>query len=202
MTEPLARTRRHLPTEIPENRVSGFFYSDARIAWPWTIMRLYGGWAWLRAGGENLSNPAWTAWEGRGAGAALGGSVAGALKQVGGAHPNVQGWYGTFPRGLVRHHLAIFSRVAAYGETAVGVVRILGGFTRIAAFRGCRMNVDDLLVDAVRVHRFLFMLGLFLVLAWRLAGRCGGDRWILAEAGTPRQPGPVFEHRHVPQRAG
>jgi len=53
-------TIQHLPTEIPENKVSRFLFADTRLAWVWLAVRLYVGWGWLNAGWEKLHNPALT----------------------------------------------------------------------------------------------------------------------------------------------
>ena len=168
------------------------------MAWVWLAVRLYVGWGWLHAGWEKLHNPVWA---GAKAGTALGGFVAGALKKAGGAHPDVQGWYAAFLQGFVQHHLTLFSYVVSYGETLVGVALILGVVTGIAAFFGCFMNMNYLLAGTVSVNPVWFVLALFLILAWRVGGWYGADRWILAELGTPWEPGAAFHHR-PPQNAG
>lgn len=185
-------TTKHLPTEIPENKVSRFLFADTRMAWAWLAIRLYVGWGWLNAGWEKLHNPAWT---GAQAGAGLGGFIAGAIKKAGGAHPDVQGWYAAFLQGFVQHHLALFSYMVSYGETLVGVALILGVVTGIAAFFGCFMNMNYLLAGTVSVNPVWFLLALLLILAWRVAGWYGADRWILTEIGTPWDPGLAFRHK-------
>ena len=185
------RTTRHLPTEIPENKLSRLVFADTRVAWFWLAVRVYVGWGWLNAGWEKLTSPAWT---GNKAGTALGGFLAGALKKAGGAHPDVQGWYAAFLKAFVMHHLHAFSYMVACGETLVGVALILGAVTGIAAFFGCVMNMNYLLAGAVSVNPVWFVLGLFLILAWRVAGWYGADRWILTGLGTPWEPGAVFRH--------
>lgn len=190
------RTTTHLPTEIPENKVSRFVFADTRMAWFWLALRLYVGWGWLHAGWEKLHNPAWT---GAKAGAGLGGFIAGALKKTTGANPDVRWWYGGFLKAIVQHHVVLFSFMVSYGETLVGVALILGVVTGIAAFFGCFMNMNYLLAGTVSVNPFWLGLTLFLILAWRVAGWYGADRWILTELGTPWKPGPVF-HEQAPQR--
>jgi len=188
------RTVHHLPTEIPENRLSRLLFADTRLAWFWLLVRLYVGWGWLHAGWEKLHNPAWA---GAKAGTALGGFVAGALKKTAGANPDVQGWYAAFLKAVVLHHLVIFSYTVSLGETLVGVALILGVVTGIAAFFGCFMNMNYLLAGTVSVNPIWFVLALFLILAWRVAGWYGADRWILTELGTPWDPGIVFNRtRH------
>lgn len=161
------------------------------MAWFWLLVRLYVGWQWVSAGWEKITSPAWT---GAKAGIGLSGFLAGSLKQTAGAHPNVQGWYATFLKNFVLPHAHVFSYVVAFGETAVGVALILGVVTGIAAFFGCFMNMNYMLAGAVSTNPILLVLALFLVLAWRIAGWYGADRWILPALGTPWQPGRAFLH--------
>jgi thiosulfate dehydrogenase (quinone) large subunit len=39
------------------------------------------------------------------------------------------------------------------------------------------------------------IISLFLILAWRVAGWYGLDRFVLAKLGTPWQPGTVFRRK-------
>ncbi len=188
----MAAATRHLPTEIPEPKLSRLLFADTRLGLLWLVVRLYVGWQWIQAGAEKLGNPAWVGGQ---AGTGLAGFLGGALKKATGAHPDVQGWYAAFLRDFVMHHTVVFSYMVAFGEAAVGVALILGAVTGVAAFFGCFMNMNYLLAGAVSINPVLFVLGLFLVLAWRVAGWYGADRWILPNLGTPWQPGGVFQHR-------
>lgn len=178
--------------EFEEPRIARWFFSRSESAWIWLLIRLYVGYQWLLAGWEKLHSPAWT---GAQAGTALNAFVAGALKQVGGAHPNVQGWYGDFLRAVVLPHAAAFGYMVAFGETIVGLALILGLLTGIAAFFGSFMNVNYLLAGAVSTNPVLFVLATFLVLAWRVSGWWGVDRWLLPTLGTPWHPGRAWHSR-------
>jgi thiosulfate dehydrogenase [quinone] large subunit len=57
--------------------------------------------------------------------------------------------------------------------------------TGIAAFFGVFMNLNYLLAGTVSVNPVLGFLGIFLVLAWRVAGYYGVDRYLLPLLGTP-----------------
>ena len=59
---------------VPENPVSRFLFSDTRSAFIWLIIRLYVGYAWLKAGWGKLNTDAWT---GEQAGTALQGFING-----------------------------------------------------------------------------------------------------------------------------
>jgi len=197
MADTTSRVTRHLPTEIPEPRIARFAFSDTRIAWLWLIVRVYVGYLWIKAAADKLGASAWT---GAKAGTGLAGFLGGALKQTGGSNPAVQGWYADFLKGFVMHHVVVFSYMVAFGELAVGVALILGVVSGVSAFFGCFMNMNYMLAGSTSVNPVMFVLGLFLVLAWRVAGWYGADRFILPSLGTPWQPGPAFR-RGKPQIA-
>ena len=50
---------------------------------------------------------------------------------------------------------------------------------------GTLMNANYLLAGTVSTNPLLFILGTWLVLAWRVAGYYGGDRYLLPLLGTP-----------------
>jgi thiosulfate dehydrogenase [quinone] large subunit len=75
--------------------------------------------------------------------------------------------------------------VVTFGEILVGLGLIFGVLTGIAAFFGVFMNMNFLLAGAVSINPIIGGLALFLVLAWRIAGYYGGDRYLLPLLGTP-----------------
>lgn len=174
---------------IQEPPLSKFLFSDTSMAWFWLIVRIYVGWAWLEAGWEKVTNAAWV---GNGAGSALSGFLKGALAKTSGAHPDVQGWYATFLKDVVLAHASTWSYIVAYGELVVGVALITGLFVGIAAFFGLFMNLNYLLAGTVSTNPILFTLSIGLVLAWKIAGYVGLDRYVLPYLGTPWQPGKAF----------
>ncbi len=179
-------------TRLEEPPISRALFSDVRWAWIWLILRLYVGYEWLMAGWGKLFNPAWT---GSKAGAAISGFTQGALAKTAGEHPDVQGFYAWFLQNLVQPYPVFWSYLVVLGEILVGVGLILGIFTGIAAFFGAFMNLNYLLAGTVSVNPVLFIISLFLILAWRTAGWWGLDRWILPVLGTPWRPGLVFAER-------
>jgi thiosulfate dehydrogenase [quinone] large subunit len=177
-------------THVEEPPVARALFGSVRWAWLWLILRVYAGYEWLHAGYGKITNPAWT---GSSAGTALSGFVNGALQKTGGAHPDVQGWYAWFLQHLVLPNVTTWSYVVAFGELLVGVALILGLFTGIAAFFGSFMNMNYLLAGTVSSNPILLIVAMFIVLAWRIAGWWGLDRWALPALGTPWRPGFVFE---------
>lgn len=166
---------------IPENPVSRFLFSDSRSGLIWLVIRLYVGFAWLKAGWGKVRSDAWT---GENAGAAIQGFVNGALakSQEGG---DVTGWYASFMESTVLPNAKVFGFLVAYGELLVGLGLIVGLLTGIAAFFGAFMNVSFLFAGTLSTNPLLFILGTWLVLAWKVAGWYGLDRWMLPKLGTP-----------------
>ena len=183
---------KQMVTQIPEPKLSRVLFADTRFAWIWLIARLYVGWIWLEAGLEKVQNPAWT---GSTAGVAMKGFIMGAIAKASGEHPAVQDWYAGFLNSVVIPNISVFSYLVAYGELLVGIALILGIFTGIAAFFGGFMNMNFLLAGTVSVNPILFLFELFLILAWRVAGWWGLDRYLLPFLGTPWQPGKVFKSK-------
>ena len=185
-------------THIPEPAIARFLFADPRMAWLWLIVRVYVGYQWLVAGVDklfgyniqigtgfgtgNLSN-SWIFTNHLGA--ALQGFAHSGIAQATGAHAAVQGWYAWFLQNVVIPGSGVFSYLVTFGEVLVGLGLILGVLTGIAAFFGVFMNMNFLLAGAVSINPIIGGLALFLVLAWRIAGYWGVDRWLLPLLGTP-----------------
>jgi thiosulfate dehydrogenase [quinone] large subunit len=180
-------------TQVPEPPIARFVFADTHMAWLWLIVRLYVGYEWLSAGWEKLTGyslfgeaqkgGAWV-FSGHDS-AAMTGFVTNALKLSTGAHPAVQGWYAWFLQQLVLPNAAVFSYVITFGEVLVGLGLIIGCLTGVAAFFGVFMNLNFLLAGAVSINPIIGTLALFLILAWRIGGYYGIDRYLLPLLGTP-----------------
>lgn len=166
--------------------IASFLFADTRTAWLWLLLRLYIGWEWLLAGYEKLISPAWF---GEHAGSALTGYLNGSLQKTSGAHPDVAGWYAWFIENLVLPHTVIFSYLVSIGEVLTGIALILGLFTSIAALAGGFMNVNYLFAGTVSINPIMLIVEILLILAWRVAGWCGLDRFALPFFATLWQPG-------------
>ena len=163
-------------THIPEPKLSRLLFVDTRFSLIWLAVRLYVGWIWFQTWLEKVQSPVWT---GTKSGVALTGFVSGALQKTLGLHPDVQGWYAAFLKDFVLPNSSLFSYLVAYGEVLVGIALILGFLTGIAAFFGGFMNMSFLLAGTVSTNPILFLFELLLILAWRVAGWWGIDRFIL-----------------------
>jgi len=178
-------------SEVPEPNVARLLFADTRLAPVWLVVRVYLGYLWFVAGWEKLVEPSGV-WVGSKAGAAVAGFAQGAIQQTGGEHPQVTGWYAAFLKNVVVPNAAAFSYLVTFGEILVGVALILGLFTGIAAFFGGFMNASYIFAGVAGANPLMFILATCLVLAWRVAGYWGLDRWVLPRVGVPGSPGTMF----------
>ena len=152
----------------------------------------------VTAGWGKIQNPAWF---GSSAGSALTGFVNGALQKSTGDHPDVTGWYAGFLQAIILPNATFWSNVVVLGELLVGLGLIFGALTGIAAFFGTVMNANYLFAGTLSSNPLLFILGTWLVLAWRVAGWWGLDRWLLPLIGVPWAPGKLRRPDREPAAA-
>jgi thiosulfate dehydrogenase [quinone] large subunit len=178
------------PTEIPDPPLARFLFADTRSALLWLEVRIFVGYQWITAGWHKITDPAWMS-----TGAALKGYWAGAIAiPAPPAHAAITfDWYRTFLQYLVdTQAYTWFAKLVAVGELLVGVALIVGLFTGIAAFFGGFMNFNFMMAGSASTNPLLFALAVLLVLAWKVAGYIGLDRFVLPALGTPWQTGPFF----------
>lgn len=145
-------------------------FTHPKSGWLWLAVRLYLGNIWLSAGYHKLMNPAWV---GSDAGAGITGFVAGALAKTAGAHPDVTFWYAWFLEHCVLTAPAFWGHVITYGEIAVGLGLIFGVLTTVATAGGLLMNFNFLLAGTVSINPIMVLLGVPLLLAYRVSGNIG-----------------------------
>jgi thiosulfate dehydrogenase (quinone) large subunit len=187
-----ANTTLNRGSEIPEPNITRFLFADRRMAPVWLVVRVYLGYLWLAAGIGKVMEGGWI---GAGAGGAVKGFAQGALQQTGGEHPQVTGWYAGFLENAVIPNAALFSYLVTFGEILVGLGLIAGPFTGIAAFFGGFMNASFIFAGTAGANPLMFILAILLMLAWRVAGYWGLDRWALPAIGVPGYPGTAFRAR-------
>lgn len=171
-----ADARPSLPGRLRASAFSRFLFTHPGMAPVWLLLRLYVGWQWLSSGLEKLGDPKWI---GAGAGQAVTGFLQGALKKTGGDMPDVPDWYASFISGVALPNATAFSYIVTFGELAVGVALVLGLLTGVAAFFGVLMNFSYLFAGTLSSNPLLVLLGLLLILAWRVSGWWGLDRLVL-----------------------
>lgn len=165
---------------VEENPFSRWLFSNTTSGWIWLILRLYLGYAWLKAGIHKVTAEVWT---GAKAGVAVEGFISGALAKS--EAGDVAGWYAWFLESLVLPNSVAFSYAVAWGEVLVGLGLIVGMLTGIAAFFGALMNISFLLAGTISTNPMMFMIAIFIIMAWKVAGWYGLDRWVLPRLGTP-----------------
>lgn len=183
--------------QIPEPNITRFLFADRRMAPVWLLVRVYLGFLWFMAG---ISKVIEGGWIGAGAGGAVKGFAQGALQQTTGEHPQVTGWYASFLQHVVIPNAALFSYVVTLGEILVGLGLIVGLFTGVAAFFGGFMNASYIFAGTAGANPLMFILAVLLMMAWRVAGYWGLDRWTLPAIGVPGYPGTAFGGRRSGQR--
>jgi len=165
----------------------------------WLPIRLFVGFAWIDGGLHKLTDPGWT-----NGGAALRTYRERAVSMPeGGRPPITYEWYRDFINTLLAgNHEGWFAWVVILGEIAIGVGLILGILTGVAAFFGALMNMSFLLAGPASTNPVLFTLAVGLMLAWKVAGYYGVDRYLLPRLGTPWQPGVRFPRRQASPPTG
>jgi thiosulfate dehydrogenase [quinone] large subunit len=183
--------------EVPDPPFARFLFSDVRSAALWLPIRLFVGWEWLEAGWHKFQDPKWMT-----TGDALKGFWTNAVRvPETGRPPITYEWWRSFIQGLLDiQAYTWFAKLITLGEIAVGLGLITGTLVGIAAFSGALMNMSFLLSGSTSSNPILFLLAMFLVLAWKVAGWIGLDRWLLPALGTPWSAGKIF-HREAPPAA-
>ena len=172
------------------------FLRRARDAAPLFLgVRLFLGYEWLDAGLHKLQDPAWfqtgaalrTYWE-----------RAATIPEAP-ARPAI-----TYPlyRAFIQFMLdngweSWFKYVIIFGELLVGIGLLVGGLTAIAAFSGMLMNFTFLYAGSVSSSPTFIILGMLIIIGWRVAGWWGLDRVLLPWLGTPWEPGRLRPRRDV-----
>lgn len=173
---------------IQDPPVARYLFDNPASAWIWLIARLYLGWQWLNPGLHKVTDPAWM-----NGGTALQGywTKAVALPAAPAKPQITYGWYRNFLLSLLEGgHYVWFAKLIAVGEVLIGIALILGLLTGLVAFAGAFMNFNFMLAGSASTNPVLFTLAVLLVLAWKVAGYWGVDRYLLPTLGTPWQPRP------------
>jgi thiosulfate dehydrogenase [quinone] large subunit len=156
-------------------------------------IRFFVGLEWVQAGEHKLHDDAWMS-----GGTALQGywERAVAIPEPPGRAAITYGWYRDFLQYMLDNEwYTWFAKVIAVGEFLVGLGLIVGALVGIAAFFGTLMNFSFMLAGSSSTNPVLFGLTVFLVLAWKVAGFWGLDRWLLPALGAPWSFGTLFKGR-------
>ena len=190
-------------TVVQDPPLAQLLFSDTRLAPLWTIIRVLVGWSWLEAGLHKVTDPGWMQ-----TGESLLGfwTRAVAIPETG-RPPITFEWFRGFIQGMIDSgSYTWFAKLIAIGETAIGIALIIGAFVGIAAFFGAFMNWNFIMAGSASSNGLLGVAAILLVLAWKIAGYYGADRYLLSWLGTPWgrakvEEAPELNERFAQERA-
>lgn len=166
-----------------------FLFESSQSASLWLAVRVVLAYEWLEAGWHKVTDPGWVS---------TGESILGYWQRAASipaeGRPLVSfDWWRTFLQFMIdTESHRWFGPLVAYGELLVGIGLLVGSLTAIAAFFGAFMNWSFMMSGSASSNPMLFLLSVLIILAWRVAGWYGLDRWLLPLLGTPWRPGTVF----------
>jgi thiosulfate dehydrogenase [quinone] large subunit len=168
--------------EIEGPAFTRYLFNNTRAGLFWLPIRLFVGFAFLEAGLHKLQGTGWL----DGGSALLGFWKSAAALPEGGRPPISFEWYRDFINLLINNHAqGWFAYLIVFGEIAVGLGLIFGVLVGFASFFGALMNMSFLLAGSASTNPILFTFGIGLMLAWRVAGYYGVDRYLLPMLGVP-----------------
>jgi thiosulfate dehydrogenase [quinone] large subunit len=175
--------------EVEGPAFTRFLFGNSRAGLFWLPIRLFVGFSFLDAGLHKLLP------EGKamGAGWLDGGASLLTYWERAVAIPDAPArpaitfeWYRDFLNVLINNDAQVwFGYLIVFGEIAIGLGLLFGALTGFAAFFGALMNMSFLLAGSASTNPVLFALGMGLILAWRVAGYYGLDRYLLPALGVP-----------------
>ena len=167
---------------IKDPPISAYLFTSSDSAWIWLVVRVWLGWYWIDASFDKIANPDWIQ---------TGEAVKNFWMQAVGTPLDVStqiefGWYHSFIEYLLNAGLQQeFGILIAYGELLVGLALVTGAFVGIAAFFGAVMNWNYIMLGVASANGMLFILAIFLMMAWKVAGYYGFDYFLLKFFGVP-----------------
>jgi thiosulfate dehydrogenase [quinone] large subunit len=163
-------------TVVQEPNFINTLFNDTRMAWVWLVLRVWLGYKWVDAALHKIDSPAWVE-----TGDALKGFWTGAVAIPETGRPAIAfDWYRGFIQTLLDAEAYVwFGKLVAYGELLVGIALIIGAFTGIAAFFGALMNWNFMMAGSASTNPMLLIIAIGLILAWKIGGYIGVDRFLL-----------------------
>jgi len=170
--------------EVEGPAFTRFLFSNTRAGLFWLPIRLFLGFSWIEAGWHKIEDGGKGWLDG-------GGAIQGyweravAIPEEGRPAISFE-WYRDFLKVLLDNDAQTwFGPLIAFGEVAVGLGLLVGALVGAAAFFGALMNMSFLLAGSASTNPVLFTFAIGLILAWRVAGYYGVDRYLLPKLGTP-----------------
>ena len=169
--------------EVEGPAFARYLFSNTRAGLIWLPIRIFVGFEWLEAGWHKLTGTGWL----DGGGSLLGYWQNAVKIPEAPARPPISfDWYRTFLQFLIDNGAQTwFAWLITFGEIAVGIGLLAGALVGVAAFFGALMNMSFLLAGSASVNPVLFTFAVGLMLAWKVAGYYGIDRWLLPRLGVP-----------------
>jgi thiosulfate dehydrogenase [quinone] large subunit len=184
--------------EVEGPAFARYLFSNTRAGLLWLPIRIFLGFEWLVAGWDKLSGTGWI----DGGSALLGFWTKSVAIPAQGRPPITFEWYRGFLQLLIDNHAqGWFAWLITFGELAVGVGLLLGALTGIAAFFGSMLNMSFLLAGSASVNPIMFAFAVGLMLAWKVAGYYGLDRYLLPMLGVPWRARVDGKRQATPQGA-
>jgi thiosulfate dehydrogenase [quinone] large subunit len=176
--------------EVEESSLGHFLFNDVRSSALWLPVRVFTGWQWIDASLHKLQSPAWMD-----TGAALKGYWTNAVAIPAQGSPAITySWWRSFLQTMLdAQAYTWFAKLVAIGEFLIGLGLIVGALVGIAAFFGVLMNTSFLLSGSASTNPVMLLLAIGLILAWKVAGWIGVDRYLLPLLGTPWHRGRLFQ---------
>ncbi|MEK6720452.1 MAG: DoxX family protein [Chloroflexota bacterium] len=168
--------------EVEGPTFTRYLFSNTRAGLFWLPVRIFLGFSWLEAGWHKFEGEGWMD-----GGSALRGYWERAASIPEEGRPPISfEWYRDFINVLLDNNAETwFAPLVTFGEIAVGVGLLVGALVGVAAFFGALMNMSFLLAGSASTNPVLFTFAIGLILAWRVAGYYGVDRYLLPKLGTP-----------------
>jgi thiosulfate dehydrogenase (quinone) large subunit len=188
----LNRVGRVRPDEFPDPGWYVWLFGSAAAAPLWLVVRFYLGWQWLESGWGKVRGEGWLD-----GGEALRAYWERAVAIPEAGRPQITyDWYRDFLQYMLDNDWHTWMAwVIALGEVIAGLALIIGLLTGLAALGGAFMNFNFLLAGTASTNPVMFALAILVLLAWRVSGWIGVDRWLLPALGTPWSPGVVVKRR-------
>lgn len=174
--------------EVEGPAFTRYLFSNTRAGLLWLPIRIFLGFAWLEAGLHKLfpvDKAIGAGWLDGGASLKGYWTSAVAIPETGSPKIAFE-WYRDFLNVMLANDVFVwFGYLIVFGEIAVGIGLLTGTLTGIAAFFGAMMNMSFLLAGSASSNPVLFTIAIGLILAWRVAGYYGVDRYLLPRLGVP-----------------
>jgi thiosulfate dehydrogenase [quinone] large subunit len=170
-------------------------FTSTKFAWLWLIVRIYLGYQWIHSSLGKFEDPKWMQ-----TGEAIKGywTRAVSIPEAPARPPIYYAWYRDFIQGLLDSNSHVwFGKMIAVGEFLIGLGLILGAFVGMAAFFSALMNMNFLLAGSLNSGPVLLVLAILIMIAWKIAGYYGLNRFIFKYIGTFWKPGLWFRKKVV-----